>query len=143
MDQTGPVENSDKTKGGWRRNLKIVAYTILYMIPLFWMWNKAGYPDGFGIHITAHGKSGLLENWYYSYPLIQRGQFLDIMLFIYMWAVIVLCAGWVAWSVIKSRRSRRNLRQQKHQQKKSRREHDPSPEDVMGCRGDEPGRRKG
>jgi len=47
-----------------------------------------------GIHIAAHGKTGLLENWYYSYLLLQPHHFLDVLTFIYMWAIVI---GFVAW----------------------------------------------
>ncbi|MBW8753334.1 MAG: hypothetical protein JF595_04165 [Sphingomonadales bacterium] len=105
----------DKKPSRWRENIKIIIGTIVYMLPLFWLWNKDNYPDGFGIHITAHGKAGLLESWWYSYLLIERHRFWDVVLFIYMWAAVIAVASWVIRAIWKDRaakRDRGNLPQQ-------------------------------
>jgi hypothetical protein len=73
---------------------KTILFSIAYMIPLFWLWNSTDFPDSLGIHITAHGKTGLLENWYYSYLLLQRHRLIDVVTFIYMWAIVV---GFLVW----------------------------------------------
>lgn len=80
---------------------KIVLFTLAYLIPLFWLWSITDFPDSMGIHITARGKTGLLENWYYSYLLLQRHHFLDVVTFIYMWLIVV---GFFAWVGFKSLR---------------------------------------
>jgi len=87
----------------WRQNLKVIVGTVTYMLPLFWLWNKDNYPDGFGVHITAHGKAGILESWWYSYLLVQRHHLWDIVLFVYMWAIVIAFAAWVIRGVWKDR----------------------------------------
>ena len=90
-----------KPKGGWRQNLTIIVGTVAYMIPLFWLWDRDGYPDGLGVHITAHGKVGMIENWWYSYLLVERHQGLDIALFLYMWAPLLAVIGYFAWPALR------------------------------------------
>lgn len=85
---------------------KTILCSIAYMIPLFWLWDNTGFPDSLGIHITAHGKIGLLENWYYSYLLLERHHFLDVVTFIYMWAVIVGFLAWLGLSFGKAKPSK-------------------------------------
>lgn len=77
---------------------KTILFSLAYMIPLFWLWSSTDFPDSLGVHITAHGKAGLVEDWYYSYLLLQRHHVLDIITFIYMWSIIV---GFVCWIVFK------------------------------------------
>ena len=96
MDESAPADES-KAKGGWRQNLLIIIGTLGYMVPLFWLWSETEFPQGFGIHITAHGKGGLLEHWWYSYLLVQRAQPWDIVLFLYMWAPVAGFIGWLIW----------------------------------------------
>jgi hypothetical protein len=87
-------ETTDTAKrGSWWKTLLV---TLGYMIPLLWLWNRTDFPDSLGIHITAHGKAGLLENWYYSYLLVERHHILDDVAFAYMWAPIVGLVGWFA-----------------------------------------------
>jgi hypothetical protein len=81
-------------KGRW---WKVLLATLAYMIPLFVLWDRTNYPDSLGVQITAHGKAGFLENWYYSYLLLQRHRALDVLTFAYMWAPIV---GYVGWLVL-------------------------------------------
>lgn len=82
-------------KGSW---WKVLLGTLAYMIPLFWLWNRTDYPDSLGVTITAHGKAGLLENWYYSYLLVERHRVMDDLTFLYMWAPIL---GLIAWFAAK------------------------------------------
>jgi len=83
-------------KGRW---WKILLATLAYLIPLFWLWERVNFPDSLGVQIAAHGRVGLLENWYYSYLLLGRHRFLDIVTFAYMWAPPV---GYVGWLTIPS-----------------------------------------
>src|SRR3569623_2169666 len=99
------MEPETTRKGGWRRSLKVVFLSLLYMIPLFWLWIHANYPDSLGVHITAHGKTGLLENWWYSYLLVERHQVLDVVTFLYMWAPAVVFLGWLARSMLLDRKA--------------------------------------
>jgi hypothetical protein len=100
MDQADS-DPGQKPKGGWRGNLKIIVGTVAYMIPLFWLWSRDDYPDSLGIHITAHGKAGVIENWWYSYLLIERRHVLDIVLFLYMWAPLLAVIGYFAWPALR------------------------------------------
>ena len=100
-----PETVMEKKQGFWRKNGPIIFGTIGYMIPFFWLLDKTDFPDSFGIRITAHGKAGLLENWYYSYLLLQRQQPWDIILFLYMWAIVAWCVGWLVWKVLGARKS--------------------------------------
>lgn len=83
--------------------LTTFAIVIPYMIPLFWMWSSADYPDSFGVKITAHGKAGLFENWWYSYLLFRRPNVLDVALFCYMWAPVVGLVGWAIYVTLRER----------------------------------------
>lgn len=74
-------------------NWKIVLWSIGYMIPLFWMWSVTDFPDSFGVQVDR-GRAGVVEDWYYSYLLLQRHHVLDVVTFIYMWSVV---AGFVAF----------------------------------------------
>src|SRR5262249_664736 len=82
---------------------KTILFSLAYMIPLFWLWDRTGFPDSLGIHISAHGKTGVLEDWYYSYLLIERHTVLDIVTFLYMCAVVVGFAAWATLSWLKKR----------------------------------------
>ena len=76
---------------------KTVGVVLVYMIPLFWLWSRTDFPDSLGVHITAHGKAGLIENWYYSYLLVERHHPLDDVAFLYMWGPIAGFIGWFAF----------------------------------------------
>lgn len=91
----------------WRQALKTIFFAVLYMVPLLWLWNKTDYPRSFGIHITAHGKAGLLENWWYSYLLLKRHHLWDIAAFAYMWAAVAAIVGWLGWAIISERKASR------------------------------------
>ena len=80
---------------------KTILFCLAYMIPLFWLWTGTDFPDSLGIHITAHGRVGLLENWYYSYLLLQRHHVLDIITFIYMWSIVIGFIGWIAFKQLR------------------------------------------
>jgi hypothetical protein len=95
LDDTKGYQPVDKA--GRRSWWKTILWTLAYMIPLFLLWSSTDFPDGLGVHIAAHGEAGLLENWYYSYLLIQRHHALDVLTFLYMWAPIVGIAGWFAF----------------------------------------------
>ena len=94
---SGPPINAARKASWW----KTILFVLAYMIPLFWLWNRTDFPDSFGIHITAHGKVGLTESWYYSYLLLERHRILDVVTFIYMWVVIVGFVGWVAFKQLR------------------------------------------
>lgn len=100
----GPDFAPEKKGYPWRKALLTFAGTIGYMIPLFWLWNRARWPEGFGITITAHGKAGLIENWYYSYLLIERPSLIDDVIFLYMWAPVVGFAGWLGLTLYSARK---------------------------------------
>jgi hypothetical protein len=88
--------NSDPAMQRSFSRLAIFAIVIAYMVPLLALWSITDFPDSFGIHIAAHGKAGLLENWYYSYLLIGRHQILDLLTFLWMWmplAAILILVG--------------------------------------------------
>lgn len=87
---------------GWKKALLTIAVVLGYMIPLFVLWTKTGYPDSLGVHITAHGKAGLIENWYYSYLLVERHRALDDVAFAYMWAPIAGFIGWFAFKRLRT-----------------------------------------
>jgi len=99
-----PETATESKPGFWRTNGPILFGAIGYMIPFFWLLGKTDFPDSFGIHITAHGKVGLFENWYYSYLLLQRHQPWDVILFLYMWAAVVGCVGWLVWKTLGGRK---------------------------------------
>lgn len=80
-------------KGNW---WKIILWSAGYMIPLIWMWSRTDYPDSFGVHITAHGRAGLAESWYYSYLLLKRHHVLDVITFVYMWSIVIGLIAWIA-----------------------------------------------
>lgn len=104
MDETkGDGSDTQAKQSTWRKNLIVIGSSVLYMIPLFWMWSSADYPDSFGVTITAHGKAGLFENWWYSYVLPQRPDPLDWTLFFYMWAPIVGFLGWAICVTLRER----------------------------------------
>ncbi|HVH86190.1 MAG TPA: hypothetical protein VM912_05660, partial [Terriglobales bacterium] len=95
FDPDGEPPTNTARNGSW---WKLILWSLGYMIPLFWLWNRADYPDSFGVQITAYGKAGLMESWYYSYLLLQRHHVLDVITFIYMWSVVV---GSIAWIIFK------------------------------------------
>jgi hypothetical protein len=85
---------------------KILLAAVAYMIPLFWLWARAGFPDSMGVHIAAHGKVGLLEDWYYSYLLLERHTPLDIVTFLYMWGIVSGYVAWLVWAWQKDKRAK-------------------------------------
>ena len=99
-----------KPHSRWREAMKVIAGTLCYMLPLFWLWSATDYPDGLGVHIEAHGKVGLLENWWYSYLLIERHRPLDVLTFVYMWAAVLGLIGWIISGVVRERRYTDNER---------------------------------
>jgi hypothetical protein len=101
MEQAKPEK-----KSRWRETWSVIVTVIAYMIPLIWLWEQTGYPDEFGIHVTAHGKAGLLENWWYSDLLLERHRIVDIVTFAYMWAAVVGIVAWLGWAVVKDRRAK-------------------------------------
>jgi hypothetical protein len=54
-------------KAALRNWWRAVIIALVSMVPLFWLWDRTGFPDELGIHIDAHGKAGLPESWFYSY----------------------------------------------------------------------------
>ena len=102
MDEAG----TEKKQSRWRDALKTIVVVLLYLIPLFWLWSRTGYPDNLGVHITAHGKAGLLENWWYSYLLLERHQLWDIVTFAYMWTAVAAIIGWVIWALMQDRKAK-------------------------------------
>lgn len=88
----------------WPRTLKIIAAVAVYMVPFFWMKEAVNYPDSFGVHITAHGKAGAIEAWWYSYLLLERPNVRDLALFAYMWVPIVGSLALFTWKAIGARR---------------------------------------
>ena len=92
----------------WREALKVFAIVVPYMIPLFSLWNKTGFPDDLGVHIAAHGKAGVIESWWYSYLLIEMHRFWDVVTFIYMWAAVAGFLIWVVTLVVADRRSKQD-----------------------------------
>ena len=67
--------------------------TIAYMIPLFFLWSKTGFPESFGV-AECHGKGCWIDDWYHSYLLVEQHSLLDIVTFLYMWAPIVALVGY-------------------------------------------------
>jgi hypothetical protein len=102
MDEAG----ANKKQSRWRDTLKVMFVVLLYMVPLFWMWGRTGFPDDLGVHITAHGKAGLLESWWYSYLLLERHRPWDLVTFAYMWAAAAGILGWVAWVIMQNRKAK-------------------------------------
>lgn len=101
-----PESTPGKPKGKWRQTLLMIVGIIGYMIPLFWLWSSIDWPKGFGITITAHGKAGLIENWYYSYLLLRRPSLIDDFTFLYMWIPVAGFVGWFGWSLYRKRMKR-------------------------------------
>ena len=91
-------------KPGLRSWWKTIIGVGAYIIPLFWLQSKTGFPESFGIHETSHGKGRMLEDWYYSYVFLERHTFLDVVTFLYMWAPV---AGFVGWLVLRKLRGRK------------------------------------
>ena len=83
----------------WRKTLLTLGGTCAYMAVLFWLWSASGRPKSFGISITAHGRVGLFENWYYSYLLLGRPGLADYATFLYMWAPVVGFVAWLGWTL--------------------------------------------
>jgi hypothetical protein len=104
-DQVADETTAKKSK--WRENLRIVFVVVAYMVPLFWLWQRTGFPDALDVHITAHGKAGLFENWWYSYLLIERHRIWDLVTFAYMWAAVVAVVIWLERSFLADRRAKR------------------------------------
>ena len=100
-DLQEPAPGAEKPKRIWRQNLLLIGGTLGYMILLFCLWGETGRPESFGIRITAHGKAGLLENWYYSYLLLDRPDFWDILTFLYMWAPVAAGLMWLGRSLLR------------------------------------------
>jgi hypothetical protein len=83
---------------GWKKWLLITGFAAVYAIPLFfWLLRKIDFPDSFGVRITAHGKAGVFDTWWYSYLLVERHRPLDLVTFAYMWIPVVAFAGWLAY----------------------------------------------
>ena len=86
-----------------RRNLLLFAAVLAYIVPLFWLQGKAHYPDSFGLHLLAHGRGRLIEEYYDSYVLIERRHLWDVVLFLYMWAPAVAGLAWIGASLLPGR----------------------------------------
>ena len=104
-----PVEDIPPKKSKAWGNVKIVVGVVAYMLPLFWLWRLIGFPEASSIHITAHGRAGLIENWWYSYLLIQRHRPLDVLCFAYMWAGIIVLFYPLARDLWRSRHSKTSV----------------------------------
>jgi hypothetical protein len=77
--------------------LTTILFMVLYFVPLFILQSLTDFPNSFGVHEMSHGRGRALEDWFYSYLLLQRHQVLDVITFAYMWAPIV---GFIAWLVV-------------------------------------------
>jgi hypothetical protein len=93
-------------KSRWREVWPVLLISLGYMIPLFRLWSQTGVPDDLGVHITAHGKTGLLENWWYSYLLLQRHRLWDVGTFLCMWAAVVAVMGWIVRAIWQDRKTK-------------------------------------
>ncbi|MXP30098.1 hypothetical protein GRI58_14915 [Porphyrobacter algicida] len=100
MMQAGKTPRKRKS---WRQKLVLIGGTIAYMVPLFWLWGKAHFPDSFGIVIDAHGRAGLLEEWWYSYLLLNRPNAIDLVTFAYMWLPVAGLIGWVIYKQLSTK----------------------------------------
>ena len=87
-------DEPQKASVNWKTWFVALGSSLAYMIPLEMLWTKSSFPDSFGVHITAHGQTGLLENWWYSYLLIQRHRLVDVATFAYMWLPVAGVAAW-------------------------------------------------
>lgn len=85
----------------WVQALRMIAFVLAYLLPLFWLWHRTGWPERFGVTVD-HGRIGLYENWYYSYHLLQGQSVLDLVTFLYMWAPVV---GYLAWLALRTHRN--------------------------------------
>jgi hypothetical protein len=90
-----PDQKRSTAKSGKIRWWQTLLFTVAYFIPLFYLWARIDFPASLGVHITAHGTTGLLENWYYSYLLLQRHRPLDLISFCYMWVIVIGPIGWL------------------------------------------------
>lgn len=99
-------ENGQEKPSRWRSGLKVFAVMLSYMIPLFWLWSKTGYPDSLGAHILARGKAGLIESWWYSYLLLGRDTSWDILTFVYMWLPVLGCVIWLGRAFVQDRKAK-------------------------------------
>src|SRR5438067_12685369 len=97
-DETGGY-SSGVSRRFWR--LEILGVAVAYILPLLLLWSATGFPDSLGVHISTHGKSRLLENWYYSSLLLRRHSLLDLITFLYMWAPILGLVGWLAFKLLR------------------------------------------
>jgi len=105
-------DDQDRKRRSW---WKTIIFTLAYMVPLFWLWSRTDFPDSLGVHITAHGNAGLLENWFYSYLLLERHRVLDDLTFLYMWMPV---AGLILYVALpKLRGSRLSLYADERQDK--------------------------
>jgi hypothetical protein len=100
---------TNKTKKGvwW----KALLATLAYGVPLVWLWIQTDFPDSLGVQISAHGKAGVIESWYYSYLLLERHRPLDIITFFYMWTPVVWFIAWLTFKPL--RKALRQLRKSK------------------------------
>jgi len=95
-------EEPKMTPAKWRKWFLTLCGTVAYMVPLVIFWTKCDYPDSLGVQITAHGKAGVFEKWWYSYLLIERHRPLDVITFAYMWIPIAGFAGWLAFKQLRT-----------------------------------------
>lgn len=96
-------EQASANETFWDNALKTLLVMLCYMPPMFWLWSKTDFPKSFGIRITAHGKGAVLEEWWYSYLLLERHHVWDILTFAYMWAPLIGFVGYLLWTKLGKR----------------------------------------
>jgi len=90
------VDQLPNTSKRWSR-WKTVFVMLAYVAGLLWLWIQTDFPNSLGVQIAARGKVGAIEDWYYSYLLIERHRVLDVVAFLYMWGPIAGFIGWFAF----------------------------------------------
>jgi hypothetical protein len=84
------------------RRLKQMGAAIAYVVPCFWLWSLIDYQDLIGARWTrSSGRGETLEEWYYSYLLLERHHVLDLITFVYMWAPLAGFVGWIAFRALR------------------------------------------
>ena len=101
------TQSSTSKMDAFARNMTMLLGALAYLTPFLILESNLNYPDCFGVHLSHNGRAAVLEEWWYSYLLIQRHRFWDIVLFLYMWGPLLGLIGWQIWKWWKGRENKR------------------------------------
>ena len=91
LDVQEPIDEETR-----RSRWKAALVAAVYMTPLIFLWIWTDFPESFGVQDRGYGWGRALEEWYYSYLLLQRHRPLDLVTFFYMWGGVAAVVAWVA-----------------------------------------------